>query len=281
MISESTKTDKYKIVRWLLLATILVTNFIVPTGGFWALAAYLLPTIFVFMHGARYLGKRNIIAFFIIVCSLSFITEYLGVHTGIIFGQYYYNAINNGPLIAGVPPLVTLTYFSIAYGAFIVGRILLGQYGLIRGWLIAGYSMLGALLMSVTDLTNDPTASTINRVYIWTQNGAFFGVPYQNFIGWLAETFVIFIVVSIIFGYISKAPKPKFNLTRSFLLEVVIFYAIPSLVIILRPLSQPQPADIRQSLSLIALFAIGIPVITCILRLFVVNKSPAKPKLNS
>ena len=52
-----------------------------------------------------------------IIILVSFTAEYLGVHTGRVFGPYYYNpsAKVNGFLWAGVPPLVTFSYISMGY----------------------------------------------------------------------------------------------------------------------------------------------------------------------
>ena len=269
---QMNKQDKLSWVRWLLLAVIVVTGFVSVKGGLLAILLYFLPTIFVFMHGSRFLGKKNILIFFVVVFAVTFTTEYLGVNTGKLFGDYYYNNFSNGPLVGGVPPLLMLTYFTICYGTYWVMRILLGDFGVIRGMKILWISLLGGLVATLTDLAADPVNSTVNGVYIWTRGGIFFGVPYMNFTGWLIEIAVFFLIVSSIFAYITKSPKLKSLPTKNFQLQPIILFAAPVLPVILRPIWGEQPADIRAAMSLIALFGLGSIIVATIMRIYWNNK---------
>lgn len=266
--SSYLKNDRYNWLRWLILTTIVITSFLSVKNGGLAILIYLLPTIFIFMHGSRFLGKKNILIFFIVVCAVTFTAEYLGVNTGRLFGEYYYNSIGNGPLVGGVPPLLMLTYFSITYGSYWVIRILLGDFGVIRGAKIIWLSLLGGLIATLTDLAADPVNSTVNQVYIWTKGGIFFGVPYENFTGWLIEIMVAFIIISLILGYITNSPKLKSIPSKSFQLQPIVLFTAPILPIILRPLWGEQPADIRAAMSLIALFGLGSLIVVTILKIY-------------
>lgn len=265
--------DKLSWVRWGLLALILITSFVSIKNGLWAILVYLLPTIFIFMHGSRFLGKKNITIFFVVVFMVTFIAEYLGVNTGRLFGEYYYNDISNGPLVGGVPPLLMLTYFSICYGTYWVMRIILGDFGIIKGMKIIWLSLLGGLIATLTDLAADPVNSTVNGVYVWTKGGIFFGVPYMNFTGWLIEIAIFFLIVSTIFAYWTKAPKLKAVPSKNFQLQPLVLFAAPVLPIILRPIWGEQPADIRAAMSLIALFGLGSIILATILRIYWGKKS--------
>jgi putative membrane protein len=262
------KKDKYSLIRWLILVLIIITSFLRIENGGLAIIVYLLPTIFIFMHGSRFLGKKNITIFFVVVCIATFIAEYLGVNTGRLFGEYYYNSVGNGPLLGGVPPLLMLTYFSITYGTYWIIRILLGDFGVIKGAKILWLSILGGLIATLTDLAADPVNSTVNQVYIWTKGGIFFGVPYENFTGWLLEIAIAFIIISVIFGYITKSPKLKSLPSKNFQLQPIILFAAPVLPIILRPIWGEQPADIRAAMSLIALFGLGSLIVVSILKIY-------------
>lgn len=262
------KKDKYNLIRWLILVLIIITSFFSVKNGGLAIIVYLLPTIFIFMHGSRFLGKKNIAIFFIVVCMVTYIAEYLGVNTGRLFGEYYYNSVGNGPLLGGVPPLLMLTYFSITYGTYWIIRILLGDFGVIKGAKILWLSILGGLIATLTDLAADPVNSTVNQVYIWTKGGIFFGVPYENFTGWLLEIAIAFIIISVIFGYITKSPKLKSLPSKNFQLQPIILFAAPVLPIILRPIWGEQPADIRAAMSLIALFGLGSLIVVSILKIY-------------
>jgi putative membrane protein len=268
MKAKNSSLDKLSTLRWVLLSIAAVTSFITINNGILAFLIYLIPTIFIFMHGSRFLGKKNIAIFFVVVCVVTFIAEYLGVNTGKLFGEYFYNPIGNGPLVGGVPPLLMLTYFSISYGTYWIIRILLGDYGVIKGYKIIWLSLLGGLIATLTDLAADPVNSTVNSVYIWTRGGIFFGVPYQNFTGWLIEIAIAFFIISAIFAYISKAPNLKKMPSKQFQLQPVVLFAIPIVPIILRPIWGEQPADIRAAMSLIALFGLGSIILATVLKIY-------------
>jgi len=272
MLKVKQTNDKLSWVRWLILAAIIIGGFVSIKGGLFAILLYLLPPIFVFMHGSRFLGKKNIAIFFVVVFAVTFIAEYIGVNTGKLFGDYYYNTINNGPLVGGVPPLLMLTYFTIAYGTYWVMRIILGDFGIIKGSKIIWLSLLGGLVATLTDLAADPVNSTVNKVYIWTKGGIFFGVPYLNFTGWLIEIAVFFLIISVIFAYWTKTPKLKTAPSKAFQLQPIILFAAPVLPIILRPIWGEQPADIRAAMSLIALFGLGSIILATVLRIYWNNK---------
>ena len=272
MLKVKQTNDKLSWVRWLILAAIIIGGFVSIKGGLFAILLYLLPPIFVFMHGSRFLGKKNIALFFVVVFAVTFIAEYIGVNTGKLFGDYYYNTINNGPLVGGVPPLLMLTYFTIAYGTYWVMRIILGDFGIIKGSKIIWLSLLGGLVATLTDLAADPVNSTVNKVYIWTKGGIFFGVPYLNFTGWLIEIAVFFLIISLIFAYWTKTPKLKTAPSKAFQLQPIILFAAPVLPIILRPIWGEQPADIRAAMSLIALFGLGSIILATVLRIYWNNK---------
>lgn len=267
------KKDRITIFRWVLLAVILVTGFINLHNGALSLLLYCLPVLFVFLHGGKYFGWRGITVFFGLIFIVTFVTEFLGVHTGRIFGDYFYNSQNNGPMIAGVPPLVMLTYFSLGYGVYVVIRVLLGELGRVKGGKIAAIAILGGMLMALCDLASDPVNSTINHVYIWVNGGAFFGVPYLNFIGWFFETAIFFGVLGLIFGYWLKVPVTTDKLNRWFLLEALVLFVAPILPIVFRPLWQTTYVDIYQSMSLIALFGIGTVALIASFRLFLSKKT--------
>lgn len=274
MIKTNSK-DKFSWLRWVILALIVVSGFVSIKGGIWAILIYFLPTVFVFMHGSRFLGKKNILIFFAVVFVVTFVAEYLGVNTGKLFGDYYYNTINNGPLVGGVPPLLMLTYFSICYGTYWIMRILLGDFGIIKGLKIIWLSLLGGLVATLTDLAADPVNSTVNKVYIWTKGGIFFGVPYLNFTGWLIEIAVFFLVVSTIFAYVTKTPKLKSVPSKNFQLQPIVLFAAPALPVILRPIWGEQPADIRAAMSLIALFGLGSLIVASTMKVYWKSKKSA------
>ncbi len=258
--------DKFAPLRWVILVILIITAILPNISGPAALIIYLLPTIFVFMHGARYLGRKNILIFFMVTYIITFTAEYLGVNTGHVFGAYYYNLVGNGPLLGGVPVLLMLTYFSLAYSSYLVIRIILGWLKVVKGWGIVILSLLSGMLMTLSDLANDPINSTVDKIYIWTQGGIFFGVPYQNFTGWLGETVVLFLIISAVLAYITKSPHLRVLPSSRFLTEPIVLFIIPVVSVILSPILTTKPTTITEPMSLIALFGLGTIALLALVR---------------
>ena len=52
--------DKLSLLRWIILIFILTLGLLPTVTGPLALVVYLLPALFVFMHGSRFLGRKSI-----------------------------------------------------------------------------------------------------------------------------------------------------------------------------------------------------------------------------
>jgi putative membrane protein len=42
------------------------------------------------------------------------------------------------------------------------------------------------------DMTMDPSSSTVNHQWIWSDGGGYFGVPFSNFLGWFLCVYTVF-----------------------------------------------------------------------------------------
>jgi bisanhydrobacterioruberin hydratase len=144
---------------------------IIVSGGFlvgmWILALFFLK---------RSMKKESPFIAIFLVGLVLFILEIVGAQTGIIYGDFVYN---------------TLIPFQI-FGTPIA---MLGIWGfLVYEWYILfskskikkniplhlGLSALGVVCF---DLVIDPGAAHMGLWY-WSQNGAWYGIPFSNFIGW-------------------------------------------------------------------------------------------------
>ncbi|CCI80992.1 hypothetical protein FC41_GL000246 [Lactobacillus hominis DSM 23910 = CRBIP 24.179] len=56
--------------------------------------------------------------------------------------------------------------------------------------------------MVMWDVVLDPSASTLNRNWVWEDGSTFFNIPISNFPGWF---FVVYVFMQIFALYISKA----------------------------------------------------------------------------
>jgi putative membrane protein len=127
---------------------------------------------------------------------ISLTSELLGTSTGFPFGNYsYLNGL--GYKIAGLVPFtIPLSWFYLGISAYLLARG--GILGYRPTWwkqLLA--IVMGALLLMSWDFVLDPAMSqTAMPFWYWHKPGAFFGMPYQNFLGWFGTGMVFMTVAS-------------------------------------------------------------------------------------
>jgi putative membrane protein len=124
--------------------------------------------------------------------SLAF--EYIGVKTGWPFGTYYYTDVLGPKLLGTVPLIIPFAYFMMLYPSHVITNLILdGQpVSAQRGTAgIAAASVLTALVMTAWDLTTDPVMAGTVGAWIWVDGGPYFGIPLENFLGWVVVVAVI------------------------------------------------------------------------------------------
>lgn len=138
------------------------------------------------IYAYRQLGLKAMLAFMLPSVFLSLGSELLGTSTGFPFGHYSYLS-GLGYKIAGLVPFtIPLSWFYVGLVAYLIARAGLDveqKPSLLRH--ISAIA-LGALALTSWDFVLDPAMSqTALPFWYWQQPGAFFGMPYQNFVGWL------------------------------------------------------------------------------------------------
>lgn len=124
--------------------------------------------------------------------------EWIGVHTGLLFGDYFYGE-NLGFKIVEVPFIIGINWLMLT----IISASVLQDAKF--HWLIK--SVLAALLMLVLDLLIEPVA--IKSDY-WTWNGE---IPISNFVTW----FIIALVLQLVYFKFKLAEKNKVAVSLYFL----------------------------------------------------------------
>lgn len=164
-------------------------------GGLPALTVIL--TVFSLSHGWYSLGGRLTALFFAISAVVSYALEEGGVATGLVYGGYHYTDYL-GTKLGHVPVLIPLAWFMMIYPSYVIASLIVerrpagtaaGRRALLAA---AGAS---AIVMTVWDLVIDPILSgNLNDrpAWIWESGGAYFGVPVQNYVGWLVTTFIVY-----------------------------------------------------------------------------------------
>ncbi|AUT04167.1 hypothetical protein CLI64_01120 [Nostoc sp. CENA543] len=153
----------------------------------------------VFLYALRTLGLGRALGFMLPAVLISLTSELLGTSTGFPFGHYSYLS-GLGYKIAGLVPFtIPLSWFYVGCSAYLLGRAGLAvdkKPSLLRH---IGAVVLGALLLTSWDFVLDPAMSqTSLPFWYWQQPGAFFGMPYQNFAGWMGTGSVFMTVAALL-----------------------------------------------------------------------------------
>lgn len=159
----------------------------------------LLGTIAVALYAYRTLGLRNWLAFLIPSVGISLSSELLGTSTGFPFGDYSYLS-GLGYKISGLVPFtIPLSWFYLGLSSYLLARMGLSRGGKLGALGHVGAITLGALLLTSWDFVLDPAMSqTSLPFWYWHQPGAFFGMPYQNFAGWMGTGIVFMTVAAVL-----------------------------------------------------------------------------------
>ncbi len=161
-------------------------NFFQSSMAFGGVVYILFGAAAVGIYAYRTLGLWHWLTFMLPAVFISLTSELMGTSTGFPFGHYAYLS-GLGYKIAGLVPFtIPLSWFYLGFVAYLIARAGLATRQ-IPSWLgNVGACGLGALLLTSWDFVLDPAMSqTAVPFWEWQQPGAFFGMPYQNFAGWM------------------------------------------------------------------------------------------------
>jgi len=198
-------------------------------GG--GVAYMLLGAAAVALYAYRTLGPWHCASFLVPSVALSLGSELLGTSTGFPFGEYRYLS-GLGYKIAGLVPFtIPLSWFYVGFAAYVIARAALAAQGVRGWWQAAGSIGLGALLLTFWDFVLDPAMSqTTMQFWVWEQPGAFFGMPYQNFLGWFGTGVVFMTVASLLWTRSPlRLPNDQLGLPLAIYLGNLLFGAVLSL----------------------------------------------------
>lgn len=142
----------------------------------------------------------------ILVFSLGFSAEWIGVHKGWLFGIYYYGP-NLGPKISSVPVIIGINWAMLTFvtGA-VVSSFIKNRWGII---------LVAALLMTGLDFVMEPVA--VENGYWFWKGGK---IPLYNYLCW-------FLVALLAQGINAGISKLKANNTSWVLfLLLILFFVI-------------------------------------------------------
>jgi putative membrane protein len=184
-------------------------------------------TGFALLHGNTYIGRKSMIVLAVLTFIISFIMEYEGVKTGVIFGEYYYGNVLGPKALETVPWLIPLSWFMFMYVSTITVDAAFGRN--YTGWVAMFlFAVLDSMAMTALDILIDPLWVT-RGTWVWTAvnhlpaGSVFYGIPTQNYFGWLLTTMMIFIPYRICY-FMNKSYLTERN--RDFFLPCLIYASI-------------------------------------------------------
>ena len=220
--------------------------------------------LFSVCHAIYTLGWRQAAIFFVLSAVISWLYEQIGVETGLIYGPYHYTH-SLGIKLGHVPVLIPIAWFMMTYPSHVIANLIgTGKpHSPDRNLMqIIWLSAMGAMTMTAWDLVMDPGMSTPpGQAWIWQEGGPYFGVPLQNFIGWLLTTFTIYLVYRLIERRIGIQPLGSMTTALAALPLLAYF-------LILSGYLSPASNETSEALRIVALFAMGFPLLAATGRLF-------------
>jgi uncharacterized membrane protein len=228
------------------------------------LAFLLVPLLlggFSLSHAIYTLGLRHALIFLAFTALISMAFEAAGVATGAVYGPYHYTD-RLGPKLFDVPLAVPMSWFMVIYpscalaNALVDGRVVSKPHpGLGR---MIGLAALSALAMTAWGMALDPQMVMAGH-WVWHVEGAYFGIPAQNFVGWLATTLTVYLAYRAVEA---RWPlRPWGTASPAFERLPLIIYALLASGYVIGYTLLGRPA-----LALVALFAMGTPCLAALLR---------------
>jgi putative membrane protein len=173
------------------------------------LSAYnLLISFLILLHSYRW--KKEMLFASFLVFLIGFFVEWVGVHTSLLFGTYWYGA-NLGPKFLEVPFIIGINWAMLTLVSSAVGKTLTKSMLL--------NVVLGASLMTGMDWLMEPVAIK-SDFWHWKNET----IPVYNFICW----FVVSLLTNWIFVKIAKPTLNKTAITLFILLT--LFFTIQQVV---------------------------------------------------
>jgi flagellin-like protein len=208
------------------LLTSLLPHLVAP--GLNGIITTILLVAFALVHGAAYYGGKGIAVFIAVCLVVSNIAENLSIVTGFPFGHYHYTDVL-GPKIFLVPITIGGAYFGAGYLSWTLALILLGRIGQpIEAFARWALPVVASFLMASWDFMFDPATSTANKGWIWENGGGYFGVPFENYAGWLLTVFIFYAIFA---GYLTARPASAaayqgVRPARAFWAPAIVMYAL-------------------------------------------------------
>ena len=169
-----------------------------PRPGFLTSLVTMLGFSFALTHAGLRLGWKRALALLAFVFGVSLAFESVGVAKGIVYGPYHYTEKLGPKFLNLVPYLIAVAWFMMMYPSYVIAdRLVDIKAGGWKRFLVL--AALGGLIMTAWDVVMDPMMVQGGH-WVWEVEGAYFGVPLQNFWGWWLTVFTPFALYLFVLG---------------------------------------------------------------------------------
>lgn len=236
---------------------------------------------FCLIHSWHLLGRNRALALLACGTIIPLIFEWIGETTGWPFSPYHYTELLGWKIGGRVPALIPLAWYMMFYPSYIIANLLAegGPVPQVGGRVrIVWVSLMSAAVMTAWDLTmdpvmsyrgpdpdraviDDPMADVGTPAWIWAENGEHFGVPLQNYFGWMLTAFVVFVLYRWWETKLETAPKHGMCSRLMISLPIGIYV---TMAVVDTFLGYPEIEGLR----LISPFSMGIPAFFAAFQLF-------------
>jgi uncharacterized membrane protein len=216
------------------------------------IVASLVFTILGLAHATYALGWRRSLTFFALCTVISGLLEQIAIWSADV-GAYYYTDVL-GPKIGDVPVIIPISWFMMIYPCYTIANLLVDGRPVTtaRGWLqLLWLSMITAVVETAWDLSLDPFMTGKMKAWVWADGGPYFGIPFQNYFGWVQVT----LIVMVIYRFCERRIRlrPLGPLSRRMAMVPLVVYALNGATDVL--------AGYPEATRLLPPFVMGIPLL--------------------
>ncbi|MBM3178230.1 MAG: carotenoid biosynthesis protein [Bacteroidetes bacterium] len=188
---ESEKRDLWAVYVAAFFHLVGLVGIILDLGFVTSLTPYNLLLTFFLIVWSRRSRESEFYQFLFLSFSIGWIAEWIGVNTGVLFGQYHYSRVL-GLKIAGVPVLIGINWFIVMYssGAAAEWLVRVFEGGTMKVKLLSRTSLvvlLGATLAVLLDWLMEPVAVMLGY-WEWLNGGS---IPASNYQSWFIVSYVL------------------------------------------------------------------------------------------
>jgi putative membrane protein len=213
------------------------------------------------LHAVFTLGWRRTLWFLGLAVVVSLEFEVIGVWTGWPYGEYFYTDVLGVKILGAVPVLIPFAYFMMLYPSHVIVNLIIDGQSMSaerRPLGIVAAGVLTGIVMTGWDLTTDPVMVGEVGAWVWEDGGPYFGIPMQNFAGWV----LVVTTISVAYRFVERRVplRPIGQHTRLVTLAPLIGYGTMALADAL--------VGMPEATRLLPAFAMGGPLLAALIRLF-------------